>query len=184
MNQLSAFARILCGKDGYSENKCNFCFRYDLVSTVVLCPPMTRRVTRSHSPVNPIPNSQCQELEGARLSISSLGRPRWRKSMQISAHPFPIYGLADYGALKKDIQSHCVLGILVREEPLHLPRFLRRPCENRAILYAALGCHRSSSISIFHHGRSFVSIISRSPSTASCLRPVESAITVLFAGLK
>ena len=65
-----------------------------------------------------------------------------------------------------------------------LPLFLCRTCENRATLYAGFGLSSSDDISIFRHGRSFVSIISRSPNTASCLRPVESAITVLFGGLK
>ena len=137
--------------------------------------------------MNPIPNSQCQARAGEGLSFSSLGRPRarvgsrWRKSMQISDHPYLIYGLHN-GALKRisspdacwESRSASNLCICL------LPRFLLRSCD---YFVCSFGLSSTETHLRFPPRRSFVSIIFLFATPASCLRPVESAITVLFAAI-
>ena len=122
-------------------------------------PPMTRMVTRSHPCESdtelPMPSKSWRAGEG--LSFSSLGRPRWRKSMQISDHPFPIYGLRN-GALKRisspdacwESRSASNLCICL------LPRFLLRSCD---YFVCSFGLSSTESHLRFPPRRSFVSII-------------------------
>ena len=153
-----------------------------LVATVALRPPMTRMVTRSHPCESdtelPMPS---KSWIGGFLSLP-LGRPRLGSREKINANlrsSLP-YLRATQRCPKKDIQPRCVLGISLRVEPLHLPQFLYRSCD---YFVCSFGLSSTEPHLRFPPRRSFVSIIFLFASPASCLRPVESAITVLFAAI-
>ena len=156
-----------------------------LAATLAVRPPMTRMVTRSHPCESdtelPMPS---KSWRGAIFLFpwASAGAGGFAVVEKINANlrsSLP-YLRATQRCPKKDIQPRCVLGISLREEPLHLPQFLLRSCD---YFVCSFGLSSTEPHRRFPPRRSFVSIILLFATPASCLRPVESAITVLFAAI-
>ena len=149
-------------------------------------PPMTRMVTRSH------PCESDTELPMPSKSWRAAFFLFPRASASAGAGGFAVekinanlrsslpYLRATQRCPKKDIQPRCMLGISLRGEPLHLPQFLLRSCD---YFVCSFGLSSTEPHLSFPPRRSSVSIIFPFATPASCLRPVESAITVLFAAI-
>ena len=155
-----------------------------MVATVAVRPPMTRMVTRSHPCESdtelPMPS---KSWRGAFFLFpwASAGAGGFAvEKINANLRSFLPYLRATQRCPKKDIQPRCVLGISLRVEPLHLPRFLLRSCD---YFVCSFGLSSTEPHLRFPPRRSFVSIIFLFATPASCLRPVESAITVLFAAI-